>query len=39
MTSSLPRLFLQVMPAAWLAIGLALAAPKAQPEALESKLG
>ena len=39
MTSSLPRLFLQVMPAAWLAIGLALAAPKAHSEALESKLG
>jgi hypothetical protein len=37
-TSSLPRLFLHVMPAAWLAIGLALSPPKAQSETLESKL-
>jgi hypothetical protein len=37
-TSSLPRLFLHVMPAAWLAIGLALSPPKAQTETLESKL-
>lgn len=39
MTSSLPRLFLHVMPAAWLAIGLALSSPKTQSETLESKLG
>ena len=37
-TSSLPRLILHVMPAAWLAIGLALSSPKAQSETLESKL-
>jgi hypothetical protein len=39
MTSSLPRLFLQVMPAAWLAIGLALSPPRAQTETVEPKLG
>jgi hypothetical protein len=39
MTSSLPRLFLQVMPAAWLAIGLALSSPKAESQTLEPKLG
>jgi len=40
MTSSLPRLLLHVMPAGWLAIGLALqlSAPKAQTGKLESKL-
>lgn len=38
-TSSLPRLLLHVMPAAWLAIGLALSAPRPQPEKLESNLG
>lgn len=37
-TSSLPRLLLHVMPAAWLAIGLALS-PKTQPETVEPKLG
>lgn len=39
MTSSLPRLFLQVMPAAWLAIGLALSPPRARTETGEPKLG
>jgi hypothetical protein len=39
MTSSLPRLFLQIMPAAWLAIGLALSPTKAQSETIEFKLG
>src|SRR5260370_2789097 len=37
-TSSLPRLFLHVIPAAWLAIGFALSPPKAQSETLQSKL-
>lgn len=37
-TSSLPRLFLHVILAAWLAIGLALSPPKAQSETLQSKL-
>jgi hypothetical protein len=41
MTSSLSRLLLHVMPAGWLAIGLALqlSAPKTQTGKLESKLG
>jgi hypothetical protein len=34
MTSSVPRLLLHVMPAAWLAIGLALSQLKPQPETL-----
>jgi hypothetical protein len=38
-TSSLPRLLLHVMPAAWLAIGLALSSPKPKTETLEPKLG
>lgn len=38
-TSSLPRLLLHVMPAAWLAIGLALSPPGAQTKTLEPKLG
>ena len=38
-TSSFPRLLLHVMPAAWLAIGLALSSPKTQPEKLEPTLG
>jgi hypothetical protein len=37
LTSSLPRLFLHVMLAAWLAIGLALSPQKAQSETVESK--
>ena len=36
-TSSLPRLLLHVMPATWLAIGLALSSPKTQSETLESR--
>jgi hypothetical protein len=41
MTSSLPRLLLHVMPAGWLAIGLALqlSASKTQTGKLESKIG
>jgi hypothetical protein len=39
LTSSLPRLFLHVMLAAWLAIGLALSPPKTQTVIRESKLG
>ncbi len=38
-TSSLPRLLLHVMPAAWLAIGLALSIAKTETEKLESKRG
>jgi hypothetical protein len=38
-TSSLPRLLLHVMPAAWLAIGLALSSPKTQTATHEPKLG
>jgi len=38
MTSSIPRLLLHVMPAAWLAIGLALSSPKTKTETLEPKL-
>src|SRR5438270_13467873 len=38
-TSSLPRLLLHIMPAAWLAIGLALSSPKTQTATLEPKLG
>src|SRR5947207_2366188 len=38
-TSSLPRLLLHVMPATWLAIGLALSSPKTQSETPEPKLG
>jgi hypothetical protein len=38
-TSSLPRLLLHVMPAAWLALGLALSPPGAQTKTLEPKLG
>ena len=38
-TSSLPRLLLHVMPAAWLAIGLALSSTKTQTETPEPKLG
>ena len=34
-TSSLPRLLLQVMPVTWLAIGLALASIKTEPEKLD----
>jgi hypothetical protein len=39
MTSSLSRLLLHVMPAAWLAIGLALSLPKTRTETIELKLG
>jgi hypothetical protein len=38
-TSSLPRLLLHVMPAAWLAVGLALSSPRTQTETPEPKLG
>ena len=38
-TSSLPRLLSHVMPAAWLAIGLALSIAKTETEKLESKRG
>ncbi len=38
-TSSLPRLLLHIMPAAWLAIGLALSSLKTKTETLEPKLG
>jgi len=39
MTSSVPRLLLHVMPAGWVAIGLALSSPGTQTEKVESKLG
>jgi hypothetical protein len=39
LTSSLPRLFLHLMPAAWLAVGLALSSPRTQTETPEPKLG